>query len=348
MPHPLPIFDGHNDVLLRLTEQGQSVESFLEGSETGHLDLPRTREGGFAGGLFACYTPSADPPARIDQAEGYETPLPNAPDLAMAQRHTFALAAALFRLERESQGAVRVCRTVSEIRSAVAAGTLAAVLHIEGAEAIDENLDSLEVFHQAGLRSLGPVWSRANGFGTGVPFNYPGSPDIGPGLSDRGKELIRSCNALGIMVDLSHLNERGFWDVAEVSSKPLVASHSNAHAICPVPRNLTDKQLAAVHETRGLVGVNFAVGFLDPSGSRDPAMPLEVMVRHIDHLVERLGVEGVALGSDFDGCVVPDAIGDAAGLPRLIEALRAHGYDDETLKRICFENWLDLLDRSWA
>lgn len=348
MPRQLPIFDGHNDVLLRLNEQGKDAEAFLEGSGTGHLDLPRAREGGFAGGLFACYTPSAVNPEPLTTADGWELPLPVAPDLATAQQNTLALAASLFRLERVSNGAVRICRSVTEIRRSVEEGALAAVFHVEGAEAIDENFDALELFYQAGLRSLGPVWSRANDFGTGVPFNYPGSPDLGRGLTDLGKELVRACNELGIMIDLSHLNERGFWDVAALSSKPLVASHSNAHAICPVPRNLTDRQLAAIRESGGLVGLNFAVGFLNPSGSKDPSMPLEVMVRHLDHLIENLGVEGVALGSDFDGCTVPQELGDAAGLPRLLGVLRAHGYDEETLRRICFENWLDVLERTWT
>jgi membrane dipeptidase len=348
MSSPIPVFDGHNDVLLRLAEQGEGARSFFERSDDGHIDLPRAKEGGFVGGLFACYTPSPDSHDRIDRDGGYETPLPSAPDIGTAQRNTMALAARLFRLERESDGDLRVCRSVGEIRGAVADGAVAAVFHIEGAESIGPDLDALEVFHQAGLRSLGPVWSRANAFGHGVPFNYPGTPDVGPGLSDLGIELVRACNRLGIMVDLSHLNERGFWDVARTSEMPLVASHSNAHAICPVPRNLTDRQLDAVKESRGLVGINFAVGFLDPDGRREAGLPLTTMVRHVDHLVERLGIEGVGLGSDFDGCVVPAEIGDVAGLPALIEALRAHGYDDETLRRICFENWLDVLERTWA
>ena len=112
-------------------------------------------------------------------------------------------------------------------------GNLAAVLHIEGAEAIDPELEALEVFYAAGLRSLGPVWSRPNVFGHGVPFRFPSSPDTGPGLTDAGKELVRACNRLRIMLDLTHLNEAGFWDVAALTDAPLVATHSNVHALCP-------------------------------------------------------------------------------------------------------------------
>src|SRR6185369_229144 len=131
-------------------------------------------------------------------------------------------------LELDRAGAWRLCRSVAEIEAAISDGVFAAVLHMEGCEALDKDLAALELFHAAGLRSLGPVWSRNNIFGHGVPFAFPSSPDTGPGLTDAGKELIRACNHLKIMVDLSHLNEKGFWDVAGISDAPLVATHSNA------------------------------------------------------------------------------------------------------------------------
>ena len=193
------------------------------------------------------------------------------------------------------------------------AKTFAAVLHMEGCEAIDADLSALEMFYAAGLRSLGPVWSRNNIFGHGVPFNYPGDPDTGPGLTDAGKALVRECNRLGILVDLSHITEKGFWDVAKTSDQPLVASHSNVHAIAPIPRNLTDRQLDAIRESQGLVGFNFAVPMLRSDGTDQADMPLADMIRHVDHLVKKLGIDGVAIGSDFDGATVPAEIGDAAG-----------------------------------
>src|SRR5206468_1669749 len=130
---------------------------------------------------------------------------------------------------------------------------------MEGAEPIAPDLSNLERWYDRGLRSIGLVWSRANAFAEGVPFRFPSSPDTGPGLTDAGRELVRACNRLGILVDLSHLNEAGFWDVAGISDKPLVATHSNAHAICPASRNLTDKQLAAIKESDGMVGLNYHV-----------------------------------------------------------------------------------------
>jgi membrane dipeptidase len=339
----IPVFDGHNDALLRLFKRGQGPQGFLERAEGGHLDLPRARAGGLAGGLFAVFVPS---PRREKQAEE-STPEPSGPSLATAQPAALAMIANLFRIERASQGAVRVTTSVAEIRRANAEGALAAVLHVEGAEPIDPGLEALEVLHRAGLRSLGIVWSRANAFGHGVPFRFPSSPDTGPGLTEAGKALVRACNELGILVDLSHLNEQGFWDVAKLSTAPLVASHSNVHALCAASRNLTDDQLRAVRDSGGLVGLNFATAFLRADGRDDPKTPLDDLVRHLDHLLERLGEGGVALGSDFDGATMPAGIGDAAGLPRLVGAMRAKGYGDALVRRIAYENWLDLLERTW-
>jgi membrane dipeptidase len=349
LPMRFPIFDGHNDALLALERDPRRPPSLLERSPSGHLDLPRAIEGGFAGGMFAVFVPSSREPGmrRSGGDDGYEMPYPATPGLARAQRTAGAMVARLFRAERMSKGRLKVVRSVSELRACVREGVLAAVLHFEGAEAIDRELHALKVLYQAGLRSLGIVWSRPNAFGCGVPFKFPASPDIGPGLSDAGVDLVRACNELGILIDLSHLNEKGFWDVARSSNAPLVATHSNAHALCPSSRNLTDGQLAAICESSGLVGVNFAVSQLRADGRPDPDTPLEVIVRHIDHLLERLGEDGVGFGSDFDGTLVPRAIGDVTGLPHLIDALRLHGYDDRLLEKLCFENWLRVLALSW-
>jgi len=224
---------------------------------------------------------------------------------------------------------------------------LAAILHFEGAEAIDPELNALHVFYQAGLRSLGIVWSRPTAFGHGVPFAFPHSPDTGPGLTDAGKQLVRACNRLGIMIDLSHLNEQGFWDVARLSDAPLVATHSNAHALCASTRNLTDKQLDAIKESDGMVGLNFACGFLREDGANDADTPLEVMVRQIAYLAEQVVIDRVGFGSDFDGAKIPRELGDVVGMPKLIAALRAHGFDDAALRKIAYENWLRVLRKTW-
>jgi membrane dipeptidase len=180
-----------------------------------------------------------------------------------------------------------------------------------------------------------------------VPFNFPDSPDIGPGLTAAGKDLVRLCNELGIVVDLSHLNEKGFWDVAATTDAPLVASHSGAWALCPSPRNLTDDQLQAVGESGGIVGVNFARAFLRKDGRGDKKTSLTEIVRHVEYMVEAMGIDHVGLGSDFDGTTLPQDLEDVAGLPRLIAALRERGFKGKALKKIAHGNWLRVLKKSW-
>ncbi len=348
----MPVFDGHNDVLLRLMRGKTHPErDFLEGDNLGHLDLPRMKQGGFVGGFFAVYVPSEGMSLDIDDLmtkSQYDIPLPPELELCRSQQVTVHMSALLLRIERASKGAVKVCRTAADIRACLANGTLATILHIEGAEGIDPDFYMLDLLHESGLRSIGPVWSRSNIFGHGVPFRYPSGPDTGPGLTDLGRDLVRACNARKIMIDLSHLNEKGFWDVAKISDAPLVATHSNAHAVSPHSRNLLDTQLAAIRESNGMVGVNFATSFIRPDGQRNDNTPLEEMVRHMDHLIDHVGVDGVGLGSDFDGATIPNAIGDVTGLPRLVDAMRRHGYDDATLRKLCYENWVNVLERTWG
>jgi membrane dipeptidase len=356
-PHPVPIFDGHNDVLLRLWKRGgdDAPRAFLDGEGKGQLDLPMAQQGGFAGGMFAMFVPSprnqqAAKPANDapvpDTAVG--SPMPQPPDLAAAQAATFAMASILARIEREGGGRLRICRSIADIAQSMKDGAIAAVLHIEGAEAIDPKFETLDVLHQAGLRSLGPVWSRSNAFGHGVPFRCPSSPDTGPGLTDLGKELIRVCNRLKILIDLSHLNEKGFWDVAALSDAPLIATHSNAHALSPHSRNLTDKQLAAIRDSGGMVGVNFAVSFLREDGRHDASTAIDVVVDHVDYLIKQVGEDGVGFGSDFDGAMIPKGLGNAAGLPALVEVMRQRDYGDKLIEKVCYRNWLRVLEKTWA
>jgi membrane dipeptidase len=352
---PIPVFDGHNDTLLNLLLRKRGGgRDFFERSAAGHVDLPRALEGGFGGGFFACFAPpnpkagwSEEEALRITE-DGYEVAGSPPLDPEYARGFADAMTELLFRLEGGSGDSLRVVRTAAEIQNCLDAGALAAILHFEGAENLGTEPDALGEVYERGLRSLGLVWSRPNAYAHGVPFRFPSSPDTGPGLTEAGRHLVRECNRLGVMIDLSHLNERGFWDVAEISNSPLVATHSNAHALCASSRNLTDRQLDAIRDSDGMVGVNFAVSFLREDGRDDADTPLEAVVRHVDHLVVRLGIDRVGFGSDFDGAKVPEAIGDASGLPKLLAALRKHGYGEAELRKLAHGNWISVLRRTWG
>ena len=349
-----PVFDGHSDILLRLYQAPEKREEiWLTGEGKGHLDLPRMRQGGFAGGFFAIYIPSPEAHDSIDYRElmenpPYTLPLPALIPDAAALPVAMAMAGQMLWMERSSAGAFRLVRSVAEIRACMAAGVIAGIMHLEGAEAIGPDLDALHAFHAMGLRSVGPVWSRPTVFGHGVPFAFPSSPDTGPGLTPAGKALVAACNRLRIMLDLSHLNEAGFMDVARLSDAPLVATHSNAHAITPASRNLTDRQLAMIRDSGGMVGLNFATSFLRRDGRQSADMGWEDVMAHLDHLLTHLGEDHVGLGSDFDGATLPKGIGDVTGLPALQQAMLDHGFGAALVRKISSENWLALLERTWG
>ncbi|HYH89615.1 MAG TPA: membrane dipeptidase [Solirubrobacteraceae bacterium] len=323
----LPVFDGHNDVLL-------ADRSFLESSDDGHLDLARARAGGFAGGFFAIFTPHPD---------GFPDDAKRGPDVPPEPpvTHAHALASTLAGIGKllalEADGALRIVRSEQDLELG---GAVRAVMHIEGAEVLDPGLELLPALHALGLRSLGITWSRPNAFGHGVPFAQPSTPDTGPGLTDAGRALVRACEALGILVDLAHLNERGFWDVAQIAERPLVVTHACAHALVPSARNLTDAQLDAVRDSGGVVGVCFHHEDVGPHRTD--------IARQVDHIAARLGPEHVALGSDFDGCELPQGIAGAQDLPLVLDDLRALGWAEPELALVAHANFLRVLTAALA
>lgn len=344
------VIDGHNDVLSvleRTPDPIKACDAFLTGLP-GNIDLPKMQQGQMGGGFFAIWISGrsqAPSPAKAVEPDILDIrhipPVPR--EIAL---ETAKLQLSLF--ERlVANGGIVLCTTTTMMKKAVADGKVGAILHMEGAEAIGEDLAFLDFLFERGLRSLGPVWSRDTIFAHGVPFAFNSTPDIGPGLTEAGIRLIKRCNDLGILVDLSHLNEAGFWDIAKISDAPLVATHSNAHAICPHSRNLTDRQLAAIKDSGGMVGLNFGTAFLRPDGRRISDCPPSILMQHLDHLITHLGEDHVGLGSDFDGTLMPDFIGDSAGLPKLVSAMKEHGYDEALIRKICHENWLGVLGRTW-
>ncbi|NDV00978.1 dipeptidase [Pseudoroseicyclus tamaricis] len=348
MPANPPVFDGHNDLLLKLQMGRSTPRRVRDGGGGTQVDLPKAMAGGFGGGMFALFAP--DPAERMDVSrmagESYDLPLPGIMDEGTALK-TIVAQVALFR-ELAGMGVLLPCTSAAGIEAALPGPAMAAVLHLEGADCIDAEFRALHVLHALGLRSMGLVWSRKTRWAEGVPFRFPSTGDTGPGLTEEGRALVREAGRLRIALDLSHLNEAGCDDVAKITGAPLIASHSNAHALCPHARNLTDRQLDQIAETGGLVGLNFARAFLSEDGQMGADVALTTMIRHLDHLLERLGEGGVALGSDFDGAAVPREIGDVSGLPALVGAMRQAGYGEELIAKICHGNWVDVLRRTWG
>jgi membrane dipeptidase len=340
----IPVFDGHNDVLLRLSlAETDPVALFRDGGAKGHVDLPKARAGGMVGGFFALFSPTPNQPLDFIEFDNppYDIPLPppiarNLAAVPVARQVDIALAL-------EASGLIRLVRSREDL-SPDPEGPLTVVLHLEGAECIAPDGEGLDKLYAAGLRSLGPVWSRPNAFAHGVPFRSGSDGDTGPGLTDEGRALVRACHARGMVVDCSHITMRGFWDIGE-EGLPLVATHSNACAVSMTARNLTDAQLAAIGETGGMAGLNFGTMFLRPDGKRSPEGGIGYAIRHLAHMVEQAGEDHVGLGSDFDGAPMPEGLESAAELPTLVAAMDEAGFGAELIAKICHGNWQAFLAR---
>jgi membrane dipeptidase len=343
----IPIFDGHNDTIPKLTD---GRDFFLDNPQ-GHLDLPKMKKGNMKGGLFALFTPAE---TKEEREEGYGLTINgNTWEIKYAKTisHTWAKEFVNKNLTfiidfAKKHKEIKIIHNFIDLSLCIEQDrSIGIVLHFEGAECIDEKLINLEEYYEKGLRSLGITWSRANIFGYGVPFKYHSSPDVGDGLTSYGKALVHKCNDLGIMIDLAHLNEKGFFDVAKISKTPLVVSHTAVNALCSTARNLSDKQIDAIKDTGGVIGIIF-----DMNNTRKDGLPtstsLDVLLPHFNYIIDRIGIDHVAFGSDFDGAKMPSNLKTAADFPNLINALKACGYSDEDLKKIAYKNWLRVLKAS--
>ena len=317
-----PILDGHEDFITAIPRQDRD---FLEESETGHVDWPRAQKGCLGGTFVSIYL--TDQQAELN-AVGY----------AMKEMDDY------LRICDRSEGQVRAVRSVAELDRALDEGAFAGIIHFEGADAISYSLKELRVFYEAGLRSLGVTWSRSTIFGYGVMFRGP-QPE--QGLTDAGFALVEECNRLGILLDVSHLNPAGFWDLARASQRPFVATHSSVKAISPHVRNLDDDQIKMIAEKDGTIGINFANSFLRPDMGREDDTPLDLVVSHFEYIVDLVGDRHVSFGSDYDGTGVPRDLKDAAHLPVLLREFKRRGWSDDRIERVCNGNFRRVLSAVW-
>jgi membrane dipeptidase len=284
-------------------------------SELGHIDLPRLKEGGVNCQVFAISSVR-------DKTRPY------------ALRTAMEMISVFYSECEKYNNTVTPVTSYSEIIEASNKGKIAAMLSIEGADVIEGKIGLLKIFHQLGVRMVGLVHSIRNELADGVADQRTRG-----GLSDLGVQAVEELDRLGILIDVSHLSDAGFWDLLDLAKGPVMASHSNAREVCNHPRNMTDDMIKAMAERKGVMGMNFAPHFVHPTHAT-----VNGVVDHIDHIVNLVGPEFVGLGSDFDGIpYTPTGLEDVTKMPNITAELVNRNYSEEDIKKILGENHLRLI-----
>lgn len=350
----LMVIDGHNDVLITSVLPGRDIGQRMD---VGHTDIPRLLDGGVDVQVFAVWS---------DDKKWQQGAFQHANDQIDA----------LEKVITQNADKIALAKSSADIERIKNEGKIAALIGVEGGNMIESSLSNLEALYQRGARYLTLTWNYNLPWATAAAIEDSKPAHEQRGLSKKGKEIIRKMNELGMMVDLSHGSKKLFYDVLAISKKPILVSHSNAAALTPHFRNLDDRQLEALKKNGGVIGVNFYAGFLDSAyearvkqlyaehvGVADEKMsiskqyraltkeqqylataPLSSLVDHIDYLVQRVGVDHVAIGSDYDGIEAPPQdLEDVSKLPNLTKALLAKGYSDQEIAKIMGLNFLRIL-----
>ena len=353
------VIDTHNDVLIAVM-QGHLLDSDLRGKT--HSDLARFRQGGVDVQVFSVWSSE-----KYGAGKGF----------AYANRQIDSLYAIVAR----NKDKMMLVTNPRELKQAVKGGKLGAMIGVEGGHMIEDNLQYLDSLYQRGTRYLTLTWNNSTSWASSAADDAAGTvPNAKKGLNDLGKTIVQRMNRLGMMVDLSHVGAQTFWDVMAITQKPVLVSHSCVHALCAHPRNLTDSQIKAVGKNGGVIHLNFYSGFLDPEYPKRRALfqaahkseidslkalkwsgddiemhlhkkypqeadalkpPLSLLIDHIDHIVKLIGVEGVGLGSDYDGIEsAPKGLDDVTTFPLVTKALLERGYSKKELKKILGGNFI--------
>ncbi len=306
----MDLFDGHCDTILKCYLEGGGLRR-----QTGHLDLERRQGKGRWAQFFATFGSPEDMPGR-------------------SLWEVFLEEYALFRSEIDANADLVVfCRTGAEAEAAFAAGKTAAFLSAEGAELLDCNLEKLRMAHRMGVRIVNITWNHPNA------LSGTNAEKQDRGLSEQGRAFVKAMGELGMLVDVSHLSDPGFWDVMEITERPVVATHSNSRSVFPHPRNLTDEQFTAIIDTNGVAGLNMYAGFLGD----DP--DFDTVVSHLEHFLALGGENNVSIGGDWDGITsMPRGMNGIQDMEKLYEHLLRRNYSEALLEKVFYSNLMRVVN----
>jgi len=317
----MTVCDTHCDTVGRLLGEGFDLDTR---SDQGHVDIPRLIEGGVDVQVFACWV------GKPGESIGYYAEVANKMIDALhsqLSKHTDKIDLAL---------------TLSDIRKANENGKIAVIIGIEGGQAIEDDLKLIEKYYSLGVRLMTITWGSTNW------ADASREPVKHNGLTDFGKDVIREMNHLGMIVDVSHSADKTVWDVLEITSDPIIASHSCAKAICDHPRNVNDDLIKAISASGGGIFINFYSEFLDENfktqsqkGMNPEPPDISKVIEHIEYIIKVGGIESVGLGSDFDGIgSAPRGLEDVSKMPFITKLLLEKGYEKEEISKIMGDNFL--------
>lgn len=356
--------DSHNDILTASIEKNVRMDDDLKGKT--HSDLKRFKEAGVDVQLFSVW------------CDGNKIS-PN--QWANREMDT------LFAVAKRNPDKIIITKSVDEIKKVVRQKKIAAMFGVEGGHMIEDNLENLNLFYSRGVRYMTLTWNNSTSWASSaMDESNPLLNNKPKGLNDFGKQVVKRMNELGILVDLSHVGEKTFWDAINLTTKPVLVSHSNAYALCPVFRNLKDDQIVAVGKNGGVIHLNFYAGFVDSTFKTKEAKfmlshmkeldslkktgiqqeyamsiitqqyakeaeairpPLSALLDHLDYIVKLIGVDHVGMGSDFDGITSsPQQLDDVTAYPLITKALFARGYKKGDINKILGKNFLRILKAS--
>lgn len=351
------LVDTHNDAATACIEKKVSLDQDLTGIN--HSDLKRMKTGGLDYQLFSIW------------CDGEKV---NPYAWAMREMDTIDAVAA------RNPARIVVAKDWKTIQSALKKGKIVAQYGVEGGHMIEDKIDRLDTFYNRGVRYMTLTWNNSPSWASSHADEKSNKLTQTKGLNDFGKQIIQRMNQLGMIVDISHVGEQTFWDAIRVSSKPVIASHSNAYSICPVSRNLKDAQIQAIGKNGGVIFLNFFSGFVDSNFSKkdlafrkahasevdsllatgiqkeyaytllsdkykiesEAIKPtIEQLMQHFDHIVQLIGIEHVGIGSDFDGInSAPQGLSTVLDYPNFTKALIARGYSNKDIKKVLGGNFL--------